>query len=156
MRIVFIGTVEFSLKSLEKLIFLDANIVGVCTKELSKINSDFADLVPLCQENQIPYRLVTDINSRENLEWIGNLNPDIIFCFGWSSLIKKELLELAPMGIVGYHPAKLPENRGRHPLIWALFLGMKQSASTFFFMDEGADSGDILSQVDFEINIRER
>jgi methionyl-tRNA formyltransferase len=66
-------------------------------------------------------------------------------------LIKKELLELAPMGIVGYHPAKLPENRGRHPLIWALFLGMKQSASTFFFMDEGADSGDILSQVDFEI-----
>ena len=50
------------------------------------------------------------------------------------------------MGIVGYHPAALPSNRGRHPLIWALVLGLTETASTFFFMDEGADSGDILDQ----------
>ena len=55
------------------------------------------------------------------------------------------------MGVLGYHPAKLPQNRGRHPLIWSLALGLKQSASTFFFMDKGADSGDILSQKDFDI-----
>jgi len=55
------------------------------------------------------------------------------------------------MGILGFHPAKLPHNRGRHPIIWALALGLKKSASTFFFMDEGADSGDILSQKEFEI-----
>ena len=55
------------------------------------------------------------------------------------------------MGIVGYHPANLPKNRGRHPLIWALALGLKKSASTFFFMKEGADNGDILSQKDYEI-----
>jgi len=55
------------------------------------------------------------------------------------------------MGVIGYHPASLPGNRGRHPIIWALVLGLKQSSSTFFFMDEGADSGDILSQVDFNI-----
>lgn len=36
------------------------------------------------------------------------------------------------MGVLGYHPAKLPQNRGRHPLIWALALGLKKSASTFF------------------------
>jgi methionyl-tRNA formyltransferase len=50
------------------------------------------------------------------------------------------------MGIIGYHPTALPANRGRHPLIWALALGLKETASSFFFMDEGADSGDILSQ----------
>ncbi|MDC1068930.1 formyltransferase family protein, partial [Candidatus Kapabacteria bacterium] len=77
--------------------------------------------------------------------------PDILFCFGWSSLIKKDLLEMAEMGIIGFHPAKLPKNRGRHPLIWALALGLEESASTFFFMDEGADTGDILSQKDFKI-----
>ena len=55
------------------------------------------------------------------------------------------------MGVLGYHPSKLPKNRGRHPLIWALALGIKKSASTFFFMDEGADSGEILSQKDFDI-----
>ncbi len=151
MKILFIGTVEFSLKTLKKLIDMKADVVGVCTKEVSVFNSDFADLTPLCKGNEIPFKYIDDINSVENIAWIKALEPDIIFCFGWSSLIKKELLELPPMGIVGYHPAKLPQNRGRHPLIWAIVLGFKQSASTFFFMEEGVDDGDILSQVDFEI-----
>jgi len=151
MRIVFIGTVEFSLKALEKLIELDAGIVGVCTKEKSSFNTDYADLTKVCKANQIPYKYVDNINSEDSVEWIKKLNPDIIFCFGWSSLIKKELLELPKMGIVGYHPANLPKNRGRHPLIWALALGLKKSASTFFFMKEGVDNGDILSQKDYEI-----
>ena len=55
------------------------------------------------------------------------------------------------MGVVGYHPALLPKNRGRHPLIWALALGLNISGSTFFFMTEGADDGDILSQEKVEI-----
>jgi methionyl-tRNA formyltransferase len=152
MKIVFIGTVEFSKKALQKLIDIDAEVVGVCTKEKSNFNSDFTDLTSICNKNSIPYKFVTDINSIENINWIKTLNPDIIFCFGWSSLIKKELLILAPMGVVGFHPTKLPENRGRHPLIWALALGLKESASTFFFMDEGADSGDILSQKQFNIS----
>jgi methionyl-tRNA formyltransferase len=150
MKILFIGTVEFSLKALNKLIDINANIVGVCTKEKSNFNSDFADLVPSCKNN-IPYKQINDINAQDNLKWMDSLNPDIIFCFGWSSLIKKELLNLAPMGVVGFHPSFLPQNRGRHPLIWALVLGLKESASTFFFMEEGADDGDILSQKKFDI-----
>lgn len=151
MKIVFIGTVEFSKKALEKLISINAQVIGVCTKEKSDFNSDFANLTSICLKNNIKYKYVENINSKETIMWISSLNPDIIFCFGWSTLIKKELLNLAPMGVVGYHPAKLPQNRGRHPLIWALALGLKQSASTFFFMDEGADNGDILSQENFEI-----
>jgi len=130
MRIVFIGAVEFSLKALEKLVELDANIVGVCTKKSSTFNADYADLTNVCKKKNIPYKYVDDINSKDNIEWIKKLNPDIIFCFGWSYLIKKELLKLPKMGIVGYHPANLPKNRGRHPLIWALALGLKKSAST--------------------------
>ncbi len=155
MRIVFIGTVEFSYKALEKIIACNTNVAGVCTKQQSSINADYADLTPLCRTNDIPYRFIDNINSKENIQWIKNLKPDIIFCFGWSSLIKKELLELAPMGIIGFHPAALPQNRGRHPIIWALALGLKKSASTFFFMDEGADSGDILSQKSFEITFED-
>lgn len=151
MRIVFIGTVTFSQKALEKLISINANVVGVCTKEKSIFNSDFADLTPICDENNISYQFIDDINSKESIAWINNLKPDIIFCFGWSNLIKKELLDLAPLGVIGYHPASLPQNRGRHPLVWALALGLKESASTFFFMKEGADDGDILSQESFKI-----
>ena len=151
MKIMFIGTVEFSYKALKKLIELNAEIVGVCTKKKSDFNSDFKDLTPLCKKVDIPFKYVDDINSNENIDWIRSLSPDIIFCFGWSNLIKKDLLTLPKMGIVGYHPALLPKNRGRHPLIWALVLGLSDSGSTFFFMTEGADDGDILSQEKVEI-----
>jgi len=155
MRIIFIGTVQFSFKILEKLLLMNANLVGVCTKKESSFNSDFVDLAPICKTNQIPYIHIENINSKDNIQWIKDLNPNIIFCFGWSSLIKEELLKLAPMGIIGYHPAELPNNRGRHPLIWALALGLKRSASTFFFMTEGADDGDIISQEVFNIEYKD-
>jgi len=152
MRIVFIGTVAFSLRTLEHLITIKAEVVGVCTKQISSFNADFADLAPVCQRNEIPFQHVDDINSPATLAWIRERKPDVIFCFGWSFLLKQELLSLAPLGVVGYHPAALPANRGRHPLIWALALGLKKTASTFFFMDEGADSGDIVSQNEIVID----
>ncbi len=151
MKILFIGTVEFSKIALKKLIELNAQVVGVCTKEKSEFNSDFADLRPLCEKNKIPYKFTDNVNSKDNCDWIKSFNPDIIFCFGWSNLLKKNILTLAPMGVLGFHPSELPKNRGRHPLIWALALGLKKSASTFFFMNEGIDSGEILSQKKFDI-----
>ncbi len=151
MRIFFIGTVAFSQVTLKKLIELDANIVGVATKSKSRFNSDHVNLAPICEDFKIPYKFVKDINAFHILDWIKELKPDIIFCFGWSSLIKKDLLDMTHHGVVGFHPTELPYNRGRHPIIWAIALGLKKSATSFFFMREGADDGDILSQKSFEI-----
>lgn len=158
MRVFFIGCVEFSYISLRTLItrFYTQNkleIVGVATKEHSTFNSDFCNLAPLCEESQIPFIYTQDINSPTTLDFIHSCKPDVIYCFGWSSLIAKELLDSYP--IIGYHPAALPHNRGRHPIIWALALGLKQSASTFFLMEEGADSGAIISQVPFNITFED-
>jgi methionyl-tRNA formyltransferase len=80
------------------------------------------------------------------LNWIQDQAPDVIFCFGWSRLLKQDLLRLAPWGVVGFHLATLPANRRRHPLIWALVLGLEKTAYKFFFMDAETDTGDILSQ----------
>lgn len=146
MRIVFVGTVEFSRRALECLLTMNAEIVGVCTLQDSKFNADHVDLSALSAGHGIPWFYAEDINSVEALSWIQDKSPDVIFCFGWSKLLKQDLLGLAPLGVVGFHPAALPANRGRHPLIWALVLGLEKTASTFFFMDAGADSGDILSQ----------
>lgn len=146
MRIVFIGAVQFSRACLAKLLDIGAEVVGACTLEDSSVNTDYVDLAPFCRQQAIPVTYASDINSLEILGWIRSLRPDVIFCFGWSRLLKSELLGIAPLGVVGFHPAALPANRGRHPIIWALVLGLKETASTFFFMDEGADSGDILSQ----------
>jgi methionyl-tRNA formyltransferase len=146
MRIVFIGCVEFSRAALECLLGAGAEISGVCTLKKSDFNADFFDLGVICEAYGIPYIYPDDINSPDTLHWIRDKSPDVIFCFGWSRLLKQALLDIPPMGIVGFHPAALPANRGRHPLIWALVLGLEKTASTFFFMDAGADSGDILSQ----------
>lgn len=146
MRIVFIGTVEFSRRALECLFAMNAEVVGVCTLRESKFNADHVDLSAISETHGIPWIYTEDINSVEVVDWVQEKKPDVIFCFGWSRLLKQDLLSCAPLGVVGFHPAALPANRGRHPLIWALVLGIKKTASTFFFMDSGADSGDILSQ----------
>lgn len=151
MRIFFIGTVAFSQVILEKLIELDAEIVGVATKSNSRLNSDHVNLAPICEEHGIIFKYVRDINAPHIINWIEGLKPDIIFCFGWSSLIKNDLLKMTKQGVIGFHPTELPYNRGRHPIIWSIVLGLKESATSFFFMNEGADEGDILSQKPFTI-----
>lgn len=140
------GAVEFSRLALERLIAIEANVVGVCTLETSSFNADHVDLSDMCESHGLPWRYAPDINSPESVTWIAERKPDVVFCFGWSKLLRQQILRLAPLGVVGFHPAALPANRGRHPLIWALALGLTEIASTFFFMDDGADSGDILSQ----------
>lgn len=155
MRIFFIGTVSFSREMLETLLAIDSiEIVGIATKSTSKFNADHSDLSDLAQQHGVACKYVKDINADHITAWIKGLAPDLVFCLGWSSLIKRDLLAIPRFGVVGYHPAELPMNRGRHPIIWALVLGLPQTASTFFLMDEGADSGDIISQemvqIDFE------
>jgi methionyl-tRNA formyltransferase len=155
MRIVFIGNVNFSLRALERIVAIGGNVVGVCTKKYSKFNTDHVDLTEFAKIRGIDSCYADDINSEEVYAWISSKNPDIIFCLGWSQLLKKNLIDLPPMGIIGYHPGALPANRGRHPIIWTLVLGLKKSSSTFFYIDHDVDSGDIISQFDVAIDVND-
>lgn len=147
MRVFFIGCVSFSREMFKTLLQVDEiQIVGLATKSKSAFNSDHTDLSDLARINGIEFKYVKDINAEHISVWIKNLQPDLILCLGWSSLIKKSILEIPSLGVIGYHPAELPMNRGRHPIIWALVLGLTKTASTFFLIDEGPDSGDIISQ----------
>jgi methionyl-tRNA formyltransferase len=152
MKVFFIGTVQFSREMLESLLNNpELEIVGLATKSSSSFNSDHTDLSDLAIKNAFPFKYVKDINAPHIVDWIKHLKPDIIFCLGWSSLIAKELISVPTFGIIGYHPAELPNNKGRHPQIWAMVLGLQYTGSTFFFMDEGADSGDIVNQAKVKI-----
>lgn len=149
MRIGFIGCVKSSHRLLQILLGMDATtaqVVAVVTKSESSFNADFVDLAGLCKSEAIPFHYEDSDNRQASLEFLKSYQPDVIYCFGWSYLLNKEMLDLAPLGAIGFHPAPLPQARGRHPLIWALVLGLEQTAVTFFRMDEGADSGPIISQ----------
>lgn len=147
MKILFVGNVYSSRVFLMTLINMKADIVGVLSKTDDGFNSDYEDLSGLCEERKISFLSVDDINEERAVSFVRKRNPDIIYCFGLSQIIRRELLSIPRMGAVGYHPAALPNNRGRHPIIWALALGLKETASTFFFMEEEVDVGQIVSQV---------
>ena len=151
MRILFIG-VKSSEIFLNKLIEINANIVGVVTKSESKFNADFVDLGEICRKQKIDYLYVHNINDCISKEYIKEKNADLILCLGWSQILDEDILGLPKLGCVGFHPAQLPFNRGRHPLIWALALGLERTASTLFLMDATADTGKIISQKYVEID----
>ncbi len=153
MRILFVGAIEFSRHCLQELLNLEAEVVAVVTPapEQAKLNSDYADLQPVAAAHGIPVHRIRKVGNPEGIARIRSLQPDVIFVFGFSQLIPREILDIPPLGCIGTHPALLPHNRGRHPLIWALVEGLKESGLTFFYLDEGADSGDILWQKPFPI-----
>lgn len=151
MKILFIGCVQSSYLFLKKLMEIHADVAGVITKESSPSNSDFVNLAPLCSQADIPCHPVKNVNDDDSVAFIRETGADVGFCFGWSQLIRAEVISMFPMGIIGFHPAALPRNRGRHPIIWALALGLPETASTFFKMDDAADTGDILLQERVEI-----
>jgi methionyl-tRNA formyltransferase len=147
LKVGFIGCVatsEFLLKRVAQ--EEGVEVVGVITRRQSLINSDFVSLESAALSINAPVLFADGVSQEEQGEWLKARNPDVVFCFGWSYLLKSPLLVAAPRGVVGFHPTALPANRGRHPLIWALVLGLEKTASSFFFMDEGADSGPIVSQ----------
>lgn len=147
MRVAFVGCVQSSRAFLTRLLELpDVEVAGVVTREASAFNADFASLRPLAEGAGVPCFIARGNDQAALADWLRRLAPDVTYCFGWSWLLRPEVLAVPRLGTIGFHPAGLPANRGRQPLIWALALGLPETASTFFFLDEGADSGDILSQ----------
>ncbi|MEZ9845384.1 formyltransferase family protein [Vibrio breoganii] len=147
MRVGFIGCVDSSQVALEALLTVDSiEVCAVITRDASAVNADFCDLSGICVQHGIPFHYENPKERDDSTAFFRQYDLDAIFCVGWSYLLNKDMLELTRVGVIGFHPAKLPENRGRHPIIWALALGLEETASTFFLMDEGADSGPIVSQ----------
>lgn len=148
MRVGVIGCVAFSESMLDAL--LDApgiEVVGVVTKARSAFNADFCDIGVRARAHDVPVFYQGAGDQGEMVRWFEDLAPDVIFCVGWPNLLQDALFNVPKHGVVGYHPTDLPRNRGRHPIIWALVLGLEETASTFFRIDGGVDSGPILNKV---------
>jgi methionyl-tRNA formyltransferase len=144
---VVIGCVKFSQTLLEELHSINSvEICGIVTRNHSGFNSDFVDLGTVACAKNIPTNHLVNNDQDSLVLWLEKIKPDVIFCLGWPFLLRPDVLTIPKFGVIGYHPSLLPRNRGRHPIIWSLALGLKETGSSFFLMDEGADSGSILSQ----------
>lgn len=151
MKILYIGCVTSSFEFL-KSVFQNtkAEIVGVVTKKVSNFNADHHSLHVFCDENNVDW--IDYVNNQQLVQYIKSKKPDAIYCFGWSYLLPKEVYSQPKLGAVGYHPTLLPKNRGRHPIIWTIALGLKETGSTFFKITDIPDAGDILSQKSLQLD----
>jgi methionyl-tRNA formyltransferase len=151
-RIILIGSVNSSRKTLEKLIVHGLNVVAVLglDPEFSKSVSGFVDLKILSDANNIPFQYFNKVNDIAVSDFVASKKPDLLFVVGLSQMIKEPLLSIATAGNIGFHPTRLPEGRGRGAVAW-IILGKVKGAATFFKMDEGMDSGPIWAQQDYDV-----
>jgi len=87
-----------------------------------------------------------DLNANRHIETIRNLRPDFIFVAGWSGLLSKDLIPIPLKGTIGFHPSKLPRDRGRSVLAWQIEEGYTETVLTMFYYNELPDCGDIIAQ----------
>ncbi len=91
------------------------------------------------------------VNSKEFMNEIKRLNPDVILVGSWSEKFCNKILDLPKYGVINCHPSLLPDHRGANPYFWAIFSGDKKTGITFHQMTEKLDAGDILMQASFDI-----
>ncbi len=151
-RLVFIGSVDFSNRMLKEIISAGGNVVGVVAKDSMGINADFCDISVTAQLRNIPTHKTNDINDDNSTHFISKMQPDYVICVGWSQLLTSKTLKIAKTDNIGYHPSELPFNRGRHPVIWSLALGLDKTASTFFSLRTEPDIGPVFAQDQVVIN----
>ena len=98
----------------------------------------------------VPIYRETDANRLTKI--IDKLNPDFILVVGWSYMLKPALLATAKKGAIGFHPSRLPADKGRSALAWQISEGYKESSVTMFYLDGKPDEGDIIAQESFSIS----
>jgi methionyl-tRNA formyltransferase len=149
-KIIFISFNKVGWECLEKIIkskLVDISCVYTLKSELACKISDYEDPAALCQKHGVLLKHIKNIN--DHLQEIRNLEPDFIFVIGWSQLLSEELLKTPRFGCIGFHPALLPKNRGRAAIPWHFINEEKFGGVTFFYLDGGCDSGNIICQGKF-------
>ena len=151
-RVVFMGTPEFSVPVLNGLIE-NYNVIGVVTQPDKKVGRKqeikFSPIKEVALKNNIkvlqPEKI--KIEYKEILE----LEPDIIITCAYGQIIPEELLNYPKYGCINVHASLLPKLRGGAPIHKSIIYGYEKTGITIMYMDKKMDSGDIISQEEIKI-----
>lgn len=159
MRIVFMGTPDFAVPTLNALINSGHNIVGVFTQPDKPKGRGYKLTPPpvkICAiENGIqvfqPNSLKKGEDAENALNKLKELNPELIVVVAYGKLLPKEVLDVAKFGCINVHASLLPKYRGAGPIQWSVLNGEKETGVTTMLMAEGLDTGDMLLKASTEI-----
>ncbi len=155
MRIIFMGTPDFSVPCLKALIDSDNEVVGVFTQP-DKPKGRGYELTPppvkVCAiENNISVFQPKSMRDGETLGIINSLNADLIIVVAFGKILPKEILESVKFGCINIHASLLPKLRGAAPIQWSILNGETVTGVTSMQMDVGLDTGDMLIKKSVEI-----
>lgn len=147
--IVFMGTPEFSIPALESLNQSGYNISLVITQKDRPRGRGKRMLPTPIKSKALELGLEVYqpdcVNSSDSIDKLKKLSPDCIVVAAYGQILKKEILSLPKYGCINIHASLLPRHRGAAPINWAIIEGDKETGITIMEMDEGLDTGDIIS-----------
>lgn len=148
MRIVFMGTPDFAVPTLQALCDSRHQVVGVVTQP-DKAKGRSGKLVPTPVKEAavaagIPVYQPDKVKETSFIETLEELKPDVIVVAAFGQILSSAILGLPKYGCLCVHASLLPKLRGAAPIQWSVINGDKESGVTIMQMDEGVDTGDIL------------
>ncbi len=159
MNIVFMGTPDFAVPTLEKLYKSGHNILAVFTQPDKPVGRKQVLTPPdvkVCAEKyEIPVFQPATLRNENSYKEIKTINPDIIVVVAYGKILPKEILDIPRYGCINVHGSLLPKYRGASPIQSAVLNGDKISGVTTMYMGVGLDTGDILLQRETEIGENE-
>ena len=148
MRVVFMGTPDFSVPTLEKIIEAGHEIISVVTQPDKAKGRGKKVLFPPVKETALAHDLPVYQPRRardpEFIEEMKTLNPDVMVVVAFGQILPKAILDIPKYGCINVHASLLPKYRGAAPIQWAVIRGEKVSGVTTMQMDVGLDTGDML------------
>jgi len=155
MRIVFMGTPEFSVPSLQALLNSGHSVVGVVTQpDRPKGRGQELTASPIKQlavQHKIPILQPLKMKDPAFLDALASWKPDLIAVTAFGRILPKIILDVPPQHCINVHASLLPKYRGAGPIQWALIRGERETGITTMLMDEGMDTGAILLQAKVSI-----
>ena len=150
MNVIFLGTPEFAISSLETLLKTPwIKVLAVCT-QIDKEAGRGKELKepPVKQfalKNNLPVLQSEKISrEKETIQKLKDLNPDILITCAYGQILNEEMLNLAPHSIINVHASLLPKYRGAAPINWAILNGESETGITIMKTELGLDSGPII------------
>lgn len=142
LRITYFGDGVWATKCLQRLLDEGHHVIAVILRR--KPSDD--TLEELARSAGIPVRTPDRVNAPEFVDWVRSLRLDLNISMSYDQILRRPIIESAPLGFINCHTGKLPYYRGRNVINWAIINNEQEIGLTVHYVDEGIDTGDIILQ----------
>lgn len=159
MKVIFMGTPDFSVGTLEALIEAGHEVVLVVTQPDKPKGRghgmQFTPVKEVALKHDIPVFQPKRVRNPECIEELRKYDADVMVVVAFGQILPKEILEMTKYGCINVHASLLPKYRGAAPIQWAIIEGEEVSGVTTMQMDEGLDTGDMIQKTVIELDKNE-